>query len=76
MLLINVNPLNELQVEVARAVFAACAALRAAHGAARFGLRLAISYDNAAATTAALLAADFALVCRGAWARVAMMAKQ
>ena len=59
-LLINVNPAAPLQVEVARAVFATAAALRAAHGA--FGLKLAISYDNHGATTAAEVQADFAVV--------------
>ena len=60
--IVNVNPTSALQVEVAAALFTAAARLRQQHGPSKFGLKLAISYDNAQATTQDLVDADFAVL--------------
>ena len=57
--IVNVNPTSSLQVEVAAGLIAAAAALQDEHGPEKFGVKLAISYDNAQATTQELIDSDF-----------------
>ena len=59
---VNVNPTSALQVEVVGSLIKTAAELRQTHGASKFGLKLALSYDNAAATTQELVDADFAVL--------------
>jgi len=57
--IVNVNPTSSLQVEIAAGLIAAAAALQDEHGSDKFGVKLAISYDNAQATTQELIDSDF-----------------
>lgn len=59
-LLVNLNPTWQLHVDITRRLIGCVGELHAQH--AGFDLRIGISYDNAAATTAAAAASNFAVV--------------